>query len=208
MTDPSTVVTCRDPSKPDCPGHDPRKCTGHKDGGPCGNWRLKGTNVCRYHGGRAPQVQAKAEERVAEERVRRTLGRLTSQPVTNPLEDLLALAGKSKAWLGLLEGHVAELEELASVGGEGVESIRAVVVLFERSMEQCRKVLVDVARLDIDTRLTAITEAQIGLALHLVDAILRRRGIDPNSVEVRADKVAEIAALPGMARRSVEGVAA
>ncbi len=109
--------------------------------------------------------------------------------------------------MALLKGHVEELNELAAVGGEGVESIRAVVVLFERAIESCRKTLVDVARLDIDTRLTVITEGQIGLAMQLLDAVLRRRGIDPNSAEVRADKAAEITAMVGSARVS-EGRAA
>ena len=43
--------------KPKC------KATNH-DGNPCGNHPLKGTTVCRYHGGSAPQVKQKAMERI------------------------------------------------------------------------------------------------------------------------------------------------
>ncbi len=157
--------------------HDPLKCQGHTDdakrqayaeGGAearakatgrlrqCKRDPLKGQTKCRSHGGAAGQVLAKAEQRVAEEKIRKTLGRLTSEPVTNPLEDLLALAGKAKAWMGLLEGHVAELERLR-YSTEGGEHIRGEVVLFERAVEACRKVLVDVARLDIDARLMRVT---------------------------------------------------
>lgn len=190
--------------------HNPRKCKGHKRDGDgwkqCGAWPITNLPVCGAHGGHAPRSKAAAEGRAVEEKIRKTLGRLTSTPVTNPLEDLLALGGKAKAWMELLETHVAELERLR-YSSEGGEHIRGEVVLFERAMEACRKVLVDVARLDIDARLASITETQIGLAMQLLDAVLRRRGIDPNSAEVRADKAAEITALVGAAR-AIEGVAA
>ena len=43
------------------------RCTAHRqrDGKPCGAWAVRGTNVCRIHGGMAPQVQRKAAERQA-----------------------------------------------------------------------------------------------------------------------------------------------
>jgi hypothetical protein len=41
------------------------RCTAHRqrDGKPCGAWAMRGTTVCRVHGGMAPQVRAKAAER-------------------------------------------------------------------------------------------------------------------------------------------------
>lgn len=232
MTEPVTGHVGSQPiTGPVCPKclavHNPVKCQGHVDpakrkayaeGGrearanAKGEWRqcqlspLEGQDHCRSHGGAAPRSQQAAEQRVAEEKIRKTLGRLTSTPVTNPLEDLLALGGKAKAWMELLETHVAELERLR-YSTEGGEHIRGEIVLFERAMESCRKVLVDVARLDIDSRLMRVTEGQIGMAMALADAVLRRRGIDPDSAEVRADKAAEITALVGAAR-TIEGVVA
>jgi len=46
------------------------KCTGHSSqtGKPCENHAMRGTNVCWKHGGKAPQVMRKAEERYAEAR--------------------------------------------------------------------------------------------------------------------------------------------
>jgi hypothetical protein len=45
------------------------KCTAHKkDGSPCGSWAIKGANVCRVHGGSAPQVLRKASQRIEEAR--------------------------------------------------------------------------------------------------------------------------------------------
>jgi hypothetical protein len=40
-------------------------CTAtNKRGKPCGAWAIRGGNVCRVHGGMAPQVQRKARERL------------------------------------------------------------------------------------------------------------------------------------------------
>jgi hypothetical protein len=44
---------------------EPPKCKAHKkDGSPCGRWPVKGATVCPKHGGAAPQVRQKAQERL------------------------------------------------------------------------------------------------------------------------------------------------
>ena len=44
----------------------PRRCTAHTHAGtPCRRYAARGANVCRVHGGAAPQVVAKARERLA-----------------------------------------------------------------------------------------------------------------------------------------------
>jgi hypothetical protein len=46
---------------------DSRKCEAtRQDGEPCQAYAIKGGNVCRVHGGSAPQVKKKAKERLAE----------------------------------------------------------------------------------------------------------------------------------------------
>jgi hypothetical protein len=44
-----------------------QRCTAQskQKGQQCGSWAIEGGTVCRHHGGRAPQVQAKARERLA-----------------------------------------------------------------------------------------------------------------------------------------------
>jgi hypothetical protein len=48
--------------------HQPRKCRAHSKSRkePCRNWALPGGFVCKFHGGNAPQVKAKAEQRLRE----------------------------------------------------------------------------------------------------------------------------------------------
>lgn len=45
-----------------------RPCSAHssRTGKPCTQYAIKGATVCRFHGGSAPQVKAKAEQRLRE----------------------------------------------------------------------------------------------------------------------------------------------
>lgn len=46
----------------------PKKCKAHsktRGGAPCGTWAVIGADVCRMHGGMAPQVRAVAQERIS-----------------------------------------------------------------------------------------------------------------------------------------------
>lgn len=47
--------------------HPDRRCVAHKkNGDQCGNAARRGTSVCDYHGAKAPQVKAKARQRLEE----------------------------------------------------------------------------------------------------------------------------------------------
>ena len=60
--------------------HETRRCTAHnRTGSRCYVHAIEGGTVCRYHGGAAPQVQAKAEDRM----------RALVHPAITALEDLI-----------------------------------------------------------------------------------------------------------------------
>jgi hypothetical protein len=47
--------------------HADTHCTARRrNGEPCRNWAMLGTNVCRMHGGAAPQVRRRAQQRILE----------------------------------------------------------------------------------------------------------------------------------------------
>jgi hypothetical protein len=54
----------------------PQPCCARRkgDGGDCGNWAMRGQNVCRMHGGASPQARRAAARRLAAARLRRTVG--------------------------------------------------------------------------------------------------------------------------------------
>lgn len=136
------------------------KCSGHRtDGEPCNAWAINGGTVCAVHGGRAKQVKAAAARRLAERKAEAILAGIGDyDPVTDPLTALQSLAGRAKRFMEILEGVVAELQRIRYT--TQAEQIDGRVILYERSMDRLGKLLVDIARLDVDQRLAAIEEAK------------------------------------------------
>lgn len=65
-------------------------------GEPCKNWPIRGGTVCRSHGGSAPQVRNKANERIAE-LVNPALALIAELIETGRAEDLPASVGLAAA---------------------------------------------------------------------------------------------------------------
>lgn len=140
------------------------KKTQRGKGPPCNDWAMIGQEVCRRHGGSAPQNRAKARQRIAEQQISKTLGKLNVTPVHDPLTALAELAGEILAWKQLAASRVAQLEQLARENPLiGNEDVRADVQVFERAMDRAVTVLATIARLNIDERLTKISEQQAEL---------------------------------------------
>ena len=160
--------------------HDPSRCAAHsklRAGGQCHRRPMAGQEVCASHGGRSPQAKASAAERVTEEKIRKVLGALTIVPVDNPLAELQILAGEAKAWKQVCHDHMAALTAMR-YGTEGGEAIRGEIVLFERALDRCGKILVDIAKLNIDERLARVSEAQLDLTTRALAAWMAEAGMD------------------------------
>jgi hypothetical protein len=171
-------------------GHGPRlKCGGtNRDGRPCGNAAGKGTDHvgagnCANHGGctRSGRMAAVREQARAE------LAALDVDPVGDPLTQLALLAGQVLAWRDSMADRVNDLGSLR-YGTEGGEQLRAEVALWERALDRAERVLVAMARLNIDERLARITEAQVDLVEKAVTAALASEGLDPEAQD-RARRV-------------------
>lgn len=161
---------------------------------PCANPPVVGADVCRMHGGSAPQVKAKAQERVAQEKAERALGKLKevlgpAEPVANPLQALSLIAGEAVRWKEIVAKRVAVLEEMRYKGMSG-EQVRAEIVLFERALDRCATVLGNIVRLNIDERLATITDQQGHKIAGVITAVL-----DQLDLGDQADRARELIAV-------------
>lgn len=166
------------------------RCTGHssRTGDPCKLWPVKGSTVCHKHGGAAPQVRKKATLRLVESSARELFGRIAPEPVPvdNPLAAYADFAGRVMAWLDLMD---SQLDDLRSVGYESErvgEQIHAAIQLYERAMDRANTVLASYARLNIDERLSGITERQAEQVVRALDAVIAFLGASgPQAIEAR-----------------------
>lgn len=192
MTDPSNGAVRPDPSN---------RCTARTRRGPCRNYPVKGAKVCRMHGGAAPQVRAAAERRTAEAEVTAAADRYaqTAAPVADPLSALLALAGEIVGFKNYLAARVAEMRaEAWRYAGATAEQLRAEVALYERALDRTARVLVDINRLGLEERRTALAEEQGALVADAIWRALEAVGLTTEQRE-RADVaiVRELRALGG-----------
>jgi len=171
---------------------DTPRCKGTtRRGLPCTNPPVRGATVCRMHGGGAPQVKAKAAERVAQQEFDKAMSKalaiLEVTPVDNPLTVLAELAGQAVAFKNALAERVNDLQSVRFTDARGAEQLRSEVALWERALDRCERFCTSMARLRIDDRLAKVEEAQIELVLAALDAGLVAADVDPSRrVEAKA----------------------
>lgn len=121
MTDPSNEPDSPDPSKP--------RCTARTSRGACRRWPVKGATVCATHGGRAPQVRAAADRRLATAEWARSFGQqiTDADPTETVLNEIRWSAGHV-AWLRdqVADTTTEDLQESRWLTLYGVERDRLV----------------------------------------------------------------------------------
>lgn len=175
-----------------------RRCKGTRTNGqPCGNWAMIGSMVCHAHGGKAPQVRAAAAEAIADERIEKLLYRYQAEACGDPLEALQRLAGRALAVEQALGRMVNDLDEIRFTDEKGAEQLRSEVALLERAMDRCGKLLVDIAKLNIDERMAKVTERQAEIMQAALDASLAEMGYPPaEQTAIRKSVARHLRAVP------------
>lgn len=131
-----------------------------------------GFGPCRTHGGNTKNHRTAALRGQAE----RVLADLHAPPVDNPLTELARITGQVVAWKDGLADRVNELTSLR-YSTDGGEQLRSEVALFERALDRCERFLTAMAKLNIDERLTRISEQQAALVNQAVIAALQDLGL-------------------------------
>ncbi|PMC75534.1 hypothetical protein [Brachybacterium sp. UMB0905] len=170
-----------------------RRCTAHTSSGqPCKKPPIRGGTACTSHGGSSPRVRAAAERRLAEQdaeakaaqAVERLTGKRAPMNIADVYRELLELSGLVVAWKDVLRDRVDALTDYTTPTLVGGEQIRGDVLLFERAMDRALKVLDAVARLDLDSRLSVISEE----GARQIVAMIRRAVADVDFTPEQEDR--------------------
>src|SRR5690242_196271 len=183
-----------------------RRCwsrTKKPGGGQCGANAMTGQNVCRYHGGSAPQSRKAGEKRAAEERVRRLVETYGRKIETTAAEALLEEVQWTAGHVAWLRERVQEIESEASEvgtdrehplvwgvtkeksGGEdrGTTEEAAPSIwlkLYQQERAHLVKVCSEAIRAGIEERRVRLAEAQGALIAQAIRSILGELQLTPD----------------------------
>jgi hypothetical protein len=160
-----------------CADHERYECTRPRksDRGTCHGSPVTGSDRCRMHLGEAAQpVIAEAK---LQEQAERLLYQRDAAPVTDPLSALQRLAGRAAAWEDIIGEKVNELRSLR-YSTEGGEQLRAEIAVMERAMDRLGKLLVDIAKLNIEERLAVIQQRTADMLELALTEALQKSGLD------------------------------
>lgn len=144
------------------------RCTGHNRAKePCGRWPATGQDVCRNHGGAAPQAIAAAEERIVTGKAEETIAQLwpglsQQTPIKDPV-DLLARTAAALEQMTETVGTRINQNSTAIAAGKDMTQLRAEVVLLDRLLDKLLKASEGMARLGIAERQVRIEEEQAAI---------------------------------------------
>lgn len=190
----------------------PRCGAKNRQGEPCLKYPLAGGTRCLFHGGGSPQARRKAAENLLQMRLLKLVPDPDDRaPITDHIEELFLLAEEIKAVKDTLAVMVNDLADIGYRGGlqydddgrlvgVGTEQTRAEFTAYERSLERLGKMLVDIAKLDLDTRRLKITEWHngqvMGATLLVLTSVLSSLGLSIEDTQVRGLVVEQLKALP------------
>lgn len=144
---------------------------------------------CKVHGANAGshqrklaagrQIEAGATERLGEIMSEHAAALEMAEPVENPLEELLRLAGEVRTLKNVLRKRIGKIkEEEWRYRGTTGEQVRAEIVLYERATERLASMLVQIAKLNIEDALARIKAEQMSRIERALQIALAASGAD------------------------------
>jgi hypothetical protein len=134
-----------------------------------------GFGTCKFHGGCTPSSSKAA----AEQETRYLLGQLVPdrEPVEDPAAELRRIASLALTWMEACGSAIADLKNFRFLDAKGAEQLRSEIPMFERSMERAANLVAVIARLGLDEREVAVSEAKAQMLLRALEAGLAEHGI-------------------------------
>lgn len=185
-----------------CPDH--LRCTAKskQTHNRCGAARTPGLTVCRWHGGAAPQVKRKAEERRQQQEAERIM-RMLGEPIdTTPAEALLDTVKRTAGYVAFLRDRVAEVDAEDLVWGKTREKDggddrgttyeskpNAWLALLGEWQDRLVKTCTAALSAGIEERRVRLAEQQGALVADVIRGILDDLGLTPEQTALVADVV-------------------
>lgn len=168
-----------------------------------------GAGRCSWHGGSSPSGSQSAHEQMIEAEAARVLYKHDAPAVTNHLDALQRLAGRALALEETIGAIVNDLRKIRYKDDKGAEQLRAEVAVLERAMDRCGRLLVDIAKLNIEERLARVTEQQAEEVSKALSLALAEMGLTHAQQRDAREKVARhlraVLCLPVSPRCSLTG---
>ncbi|CAN5388450.1 hypothetical protein BH10ACT8_BH10ACT8_11270 [soil metagenome] len=162
----------------------------------CGSHAMLGAERCYHHLGKDPQAH-KAAANLQRAATRVLAHRGIPVPIGDPLQELLDLAAEARSFKQALAELVGDLTTMRYSTIGGGEQLRSEVAVYERAMDRVGRLLVDIARLDIDSRVVGIQEAQALRMRRVLLLASQTIGLDVNDpAVVEAIQAAIVATAP------------
>ena len=171
------------------------KAKARTTGNQCTNPPMRGQDVCRMHGGKAPQNLAAAERRRATQALQAnaeaTIAHLGLEPVEDPLSELGKLASGAKAMMENLGARVNDLGDPETFDEKSVPQLRVVVELYERAMDRTAKILDMLVRHGYTERQVAISEQEALLVAGVIRRVVSGLGLTAEQQQLAGTLLAQ-----------------
>lgn len=161
----------------------------------CGNYPLPGMEVCRMHGGKAPQVREAAARRLATQKIEAsataTLAHMGITAIEDPLDELGKLASSAKAMMEHLGARVNALSDIETFDEKRAPHIRAAVELYERALDRTHRLLDSLVKHGYAERQISIAESEALLVAGVIRRVVAGLGLTPAQQDQAQQLLAE-----------------
>lgn len=171
------------------PPPDDRRCTAQskQQKRRCAKWAEPGQTVCRFHGGAAPQVKAKAAANLQAQSAAAAVVTFGLPQDISPEDALYQELHRTAGAVAYIQGLVQTLD--AGQLGQSTRNSGRVPSIWVDLYQRERKHLADVAatciRVGLEERRVRIIEEQGQAVADLLRKVLTDLGVDPASEEAR-----------------------